>query len=123
LLRANSVVASDLSLAVVLRRLTSSAQDLVGARHAVLGVVGRNGALDQFIHVDMDPDMAGQIRELAVGLGVLGEPIRHPKPLGLTDVPDHPASSELPALLEHPPIGGLLAVPIRVRNRLFGNLY
>ena len=50
LLRANALVAGDLSLPVVLRQIVSAARDLLGARYAALGVLGRDGELEQFVH-------------------------------------------------------------------------
>ena len=41
LLRANALVAGDLSLPVVLRQIVGAARDLLGARYAALGVLGR----------------------------------------------------------------------------------
>jgi signal transduction histidine kinase len=121
LLRANAAVASDLSLPVVLRQIVSAARELVGARYAALGVIGRNGSLEQFVHVGMDADAVSRIGGLPTGRGILGELITHPEPLRLADLHEHPASAGFPE--HHPPMGSFLGVPIRVRNQIYGNLY
>jgi hypothetical protein len=44
LLRANALVAGELSLPVVLRQIVGAARDLLGARYAALGVLGPDGS-------------------------------------------------------------------------------
>lgn len=50
LLRANTLVTSDLSLPAVLRSIVSAARGVVGARYAALGVIGPSGGLVEFVH-------------------------------------------------------------------------
>ena len=69
LLRANALIATDLSLPVVLRKIVGAARDLLGARYAALGVLGRNGELEQFVHVGMDDDLVAAIGDLPRGQG------------------------------------------------------
>ena len=63
LLRANALVAGELSLPVVLRQIVSATRDLVGARYAALGVLGRDGGLEQFVQPGMDEELAARISE------------------------------------------------------------
>ncbi|MEO9237846.1 MAG: GAF domain-containing protein, partial [Jatrophihabitantaceae bacterium] len=121
LLRANAAVASDLSLPMVLRHIVGSARELVGARYAALGVIGRDGSLDQFVHVGMATETVEQVGQLPQGKGILGLLITQPKPIRLSDLGAHPASAGFPP--DHPPMGSFLGVPIRVRGQVFGNLY
>jgi len=121
LLRANALVASELSLPMVLRQIVTAARDLVGARYAALGVLGRDGELEQFVHAGMDEELVGRIGELPRGRGVLGLLIRKPVPLRLADLSGHPASTGFPP--GHPPMTGFLAVPVRIGEEVFGNLY
>ena len=72
LLRANSLVAGDLSLPVVLRQIVAAARDLLGARYAALGVIGRDGELEQFVHAGMDDDGGDDDRRPAPRAGDLG---------------------------------------------------
>ena len=121
LLRANAAVAADLSLPVVLRRIVEAARDLLGARYAALGVVGRDGQLEQFVHAGIADDLVAEIGELPRGRAILGLLISNPVPIRLADLASHPASTGFPA--GHPPMGAFLGVPIRAGEEVFGNLY
>jgi signal transduction histidine kinase len=121
LLEALAIISSDLDLQVVLRRITEAAAELVDARYAALGVIADDGTLSQFITVGLDPAEVDRIGPLPHGLGLLGELIHRPVPLRLVDLNAHPASYGFPA--GHPPMTSFLGVPVRVRDRVFGNLY
>jgi signal transduction histidine kinase len=121
LLRANALVAGELSLPVVLRQIVAAARDLVGARYAALGVLGRDGELEQFVHAGMGEELAARIGELPRGRGILGLLISEPVPLRLADLSGHPASAGFPP--GHPPMTGFLGVPVRIGEEVFGNLY
>ena len=121
LLAAVAVISSELDLQVVLRRIAESAATLVDARYAALGVVGADGTLSQFVTVGLGEDEAAAIGPLPHGLGLLGELIRHPEPLRLHDLRTHASSYGFPP--NHPPMTSFLGVPIRVRGKVFGNLY
>ena len=121
LLRANALVAGELSLPVVLRQIVGAAQDLLGARYAALGVLGRDGELEQFVHAGMDDDLVAKIGELPRGRGILGLLISDPAPIRLASLSDHPAAAGFPP--GHPPMGSFLGVPVRIGEDVFGNLY
>jgi two-component system, NarL family, sensor histidine kinase DevS len=121
LLRANALVAGELSLPVVLRQIVEAARDLVGAQYAALGVLGRDGELEQFVYAGMDEELAGRVGELPRGQGILGLLIRQPVPPRLADLSGHPASAGFPP--GHPPMTGFLGVPVRIGEEVFGNLY
>ena len=121
LLRANALVAGDLSLPVVLRQIVSAARDLLGARYAALGVIGRDGELEQFVHAGMDDALVATIGELPRGRGILGLLISDPAPIRLASLSDHPAAAGFPP--GHPPMGSFLGVPVRIGEEVFGNLY
>ncbi len=121
LLRANAMIAADLSLPLVLRHIVDAARDLVAARYAALGVVARDATLEQFVHTGMDPATIQRIGALPRGQGLLGHLINYPAPVRVADLSQHPAAVGFPA--GHPPMGSFLGVPIRVRNEVFGNLY
>ena len=115
-------VLSELDLDTVLRSVAEAARELTGARYAALGVLDESKeSLDRFIHVGIDQEAARVIGDLPQGRGVLGELIRHPEPLRLHDVSEHPHSYGFPA--GHPPMKTFLGVPISVRGEAFGNLY
>ncbi|MEV1284531.1 GAF domain-containing protein [Modestobacter sp. NPDC049651] len=120
LLRANRLVAGDLALPVVLRRIVSAARELVGARYAALGVIGPSG-LVEFVHEGMPPDALARIGHLPQGKGLLGALIDQPEPIRIPHVRDDPRSVGFPA--GHPGMESFLGVPIRVRGDVFGNVY
>jgi len=122
LLDAVLAVGSDLDLTSVLQRIVESAAALVDARYGALGVVDEAGTgLMQFITVGIDDELRARIGPLPKGLGILGLLIADARPLRLADISEHPASSGFPP--HHPPMHSFLGVPIRVGDRVFGNLY
>jgi two-component system, NarL family, sensor histidine kinase DevS len=121
LLRANALVAGELSLPLVLRQIVGAARDLLGARYAALGVLGRDGGLEQFVHAGMGGEVVTRIGDLPEGRGILGLLISEPVPIRLADLSAHPASAGFPP--GHPPMTGFLGVPVRIREEVFGNLY
>ena len=113
---------SNLELEAVLNRLVEVARELTGARYAARGILDvERRELERFITVGIDDELRATIGELPRGRGVLGELIRDPKPLRLTDVGDHPNSYGFPA--SHPPMETFLGVPVMIRGEAYGNLY
>ncbi|MCC3766174.1 GAF domain-containing protein [Streptomyces sp. UNOC14_S4] len=122
LLEAVLSVGRELDLEHVLRRIVEAATVLVDARYGALGVIGPDGrTLSQFLTVGLGDEQIEAIGPYPEGHGILGELIRHPEPLRLTKLSEHPASYGFPP--NHPPMNGFLGVPIRVRDEVFGNLY
>src|ERR1700677_192673 len=121
LLRANALVAGDLRLPVVLRQIVGAARDLLGARYAALGVPGRDGELEQFVHAGMDDALVAAIGDLPRGRGILGLLISEPAPIRLATLSAHHAAAGFPP--GHPPMGSFLGVPVRIGDEVFGNLY
>ncbi len=122
LLEAVVSVGRELDLSQVLRRIVEAAALLVDAQYGALGVIGPDGrTLSQFLTVGLTEEEIAKIGPLPAGHGILGELIRHPEPLRLTDLGAHEASYGFPA--HHPPMRTFLGVPIRVRDEVFGNLY
>jgi signal transduction histidine kinase len=121
LLEAVLSVGRELDLAQVLRRIVETAVVLVDAEYGALGVIGDDARLSEFLTVGVTEEQARTIGPLPSGHGILGELIRHPQPLRLAELSEHPASYGFPA--NHPPMHSFLGVPIRVRDEVFGNLY
>ncbi|NED74597.1 GAF domain-containing sensor histidine kinase [Streptomyces sp. SID9944] len=122
LLEAVLSVGRELDLEQALRRIVEAAATLVDAQYAALGVIGPNGRiLSDFLTVGMSEEQIAKIGPFPEGHGILGELIRHPEPLRLAKLSEHPASYGFPA--HHPPMNTFLGVPIRVRDQVFGNLY
>ena len=82
---------------------------------------GSRTELDRFITVGIDEHVRAEIGALPRGRGVLGELIRDPVPLRLSEVGEHPRSYGFP--LGHPPMHSFLGVPILVGGVPFGSLY
>ena len=116
-------LASDLGLDSVLQRIVTVAGELVGARYAALGVLGSgpDRRLVEFVTYGLSDSEREQIGELPRGQGLLGLIIDRPEPLRLTRIKDDEHSYGFPA--NHPPMETFLGAPIRIRDKVFGNLY
>ncbi|GAA3816510.1 GAF domain-containing sensor histidine kinase [Streptomyces phyllanthi] len=122
LLEAVLSVGRELDLEQALRSIVEAAAALVEAQYAALGVIGPDGKrLSEFLTVGVTEEEIARIGPFPSGHGILGELIRHPEPLRLAKLSDHPASYGFPP--HHPPMNTFLGVPIRVRDHVFGNLY
>ena len=114
-------LSTDLDLQRVLRRITVAACDLAGARYGALGVLGTGDRLAEFITHGVSDDERLRIGPPPRGHGVLGLLIAEPHPIRLPHIGDHPGSYGFPP--NHPPMDSFLGVPIRVHDRIYGNLY
>ncbi|MCB8957928.1 MAG: GAF domain-containing protein [Nocardioides sp.] len=126
LLDAVVTMAADLSLDELLERIVEVAADLAGARYAALGVVAEGGQqgerrLQTFITHGITAEQQAAIGDLPRGNGLLGLLIDRPEPLRLHDIAEDPASVGFPPA--HPPMRSFLGVPVRIRDKVFGNLY
>jgi signal transduction histidine kinase len=121
-------ISADLTLPVVLRQIVAAACELVDAEYGALGVLrpdaepGEQIQLSEFITHGVDDrallDVIGHYPE---GHGVLGLLIREPEPIRLHDLAEHPQYVGFPE--GHPAMRSFLGVPLRVRGKIFGNLY
>jgi signal transduction histidine kinase len=106
----------------VLKRVLEAGRELTGARYAALGILdARHEELEQFLTVGIDEPTRRALGDLPRGHGVLGVLIHDPRPLRLRSVGDHPQSYGFP--LGHPPMESFLGVPVRIGDKVFGNLY
>ncbi|MEU9997525.1 GAF domain-containing protein [Streptomyces sp. NPDC050848] len=121
LLEAVMSVGRELDLPQVLRGIVEAAVTLVDAEYGALGVIGEDKKLSEFLPIGIGDKLREQIGDLPSGHGILGELIRNPQPLRLSELSEHPASYGFPP--HHPPMHSFLGVPIRVRDEVFGNLY
>lgn len=122
LVEVGTALLSELDLEAVLRSVVEAARELTGAEYAALGVLNRDHTeLERFIYLGIDDETRREIGNLPRGRGVLGELIREPEPLRLTDVNQHPHAYGFPP--GHPPMHTFLGVPVAVRGETFGNLY
>ncbi|TQJ57602.1 MULTISPECIES: sensor histidine kinase [Streptomyces] len=122
LLEAVLSVGRELDLEQALHSIVEAAAALVDAEYAALGVIGPDGKrLSAFHTIGVTEEQIDAIGPYPEGHGILGELIRHPEPLRLAKISEHPASYGFPP--DHPPMNTFLGVPIRVRDQVFGNLY
>ena len=121
LLEAVVAIGSGLELGAMLRRIVEAAVELAGAEYGALGVIGADQQLTEFIPVGLTGSEIRGIHHWPEGHGLLGLLIKEPRPLRLADIGTHPESSGFPP--GHPGMRSFLGVPVRVRDRVFGNLY
>ncbi|MDQ1599274.1 MAG: hypothetical protein QOD68_748 [Actinomycetota bacterium] len=114
---------ADLSLERALERIVTAACTLADAEFGALGVLGGGPGrrLREFVTHGLSTDQRAAIGDLPAGHGILGLIIDRPEPLRLPVLGEHPTSYGFPP--DHPPMGTFLGVPIRIRDRVFGNLY
>ena len=116
-------ITSDLDLDSVLERIVRAACQLADARYGALGVLrpGPDRRLREFVTHGLTDEQRARIGDLPRGHGILGVIIDSPEPLRLNTLGDHPRSFGFPP--NHPPMSTFLGVPIRIRDKVFGNLY
>ncbi len=116
-------LAGELALDSVLQRLVTVACTLVRAEYGALGVLGAgpDRRLRDFFTYGLDDEHRALIGDLPRGHGILGVIIDHPEPLRLRLLGEHALSYGFPE--HHPPMTSFLGVPIRIRDKVFGNLY
>ncbi len=116
-------IAADLDLDSVLERIVRVSCRLADARYGALGVLGAgpDRRLSQFITHGLDAEQRAAIGDLPRGHGILGVIIDSPEPLRLDRLADHAQSYGFPP--NHPPMATFLGVPVRIREKVFGNLY
>ncbi len=122
LLQGVLAVSGGLELDQVLSTIIGTATELVDAQYGALGVIDSRGdRLERFVTVGLSQHEIDAIGPYPTGMGLLGQLIRHPVPLRLPDIAAHEASFGFPD--NHPPMRTFLGVPIRVRDKVYGNLY
>ncbi len=115
------VVASDLDLNQVLRKIVESAMELVSARYGALSVLSEEGGIEQFIAVGMSEEEVEAIGTPPIGRGVLSLLDLDEGPVRIDDVTKHPKYIGYPD--SHPIMHSFLGVPVNVRDEQFGRLY
>jgi signal transduction histidine kinase len=122
LVQAGLVLASELSLPSILQKIVELACQVADARYGALGVLDSDGRMIfDFITHGVTEEERRAIGNLPVGKGILGLLITEARPIRLTKIQDHPRSVGFPP--NHPPMTSFLGVPIKVRGRVYGNLY
>ena len=123
LLEAVIAIGSGLDVEAALTKIVQAATVLVDARYGALGVIGEDQRLARFITVGMSQDQIAAVGAYPEGHGLLGELIRHPEPLRVAELGAHAHAQSHGFPANHPPMSSVLGVPVRVRGRVYGNLY
>ena len=121
MVEAGLVLASELSLPSVLQKIADLACDIADARYGALGVLGPDGLIEQFITHGVTQEERRAIGHIPVGKGILGALIHDATPLRLRRIQNDPRSVGFPP--NHPPMTSFLGVPVKIRDRVYGNLY
>ena len=122
LIEVGRTLVARLDLEGVLEMVLDAARELTGARYAALGILDESKhELERFLTLGIDEETHAAIGDLPRGHGVLGELVRHPEPLRLSDMRNHPRAYGFPP--GHPTMRTFLGVPIRIRGETWGNLY
>jgi signal transduction histidine kinase len=119
---AGITVTSDLDLEVLLERVVEEGRRLTRARYGALGVLSEDGdSLDRFITVGITDEERARMGPPPTGKGLLGAVTREGRPIRVKSARSDSRSVGVPK--SHPPVGSFVGVPIRIRDRVFGNLY
>jgi len=115
-------IAGILTVEDVLQLIVDRVRGLVGAKYAALGILAEDRLrIERFITSGITPEQRRLLGDPPQGHGLLGLIIKEGRSLRITDIPAHPESYGFPP--NHPPMTTLLGVPVRLKNRIIGNLY
>lgn len=109
----------DQELGRVLQTILETAQKLVAARYAALGIPDGHGGFGTFLTVGISEARARRIGTLPRAHGVLGALLQ--QSIRVRDIRRHPRFSYYPA--QHPILRDFLGVPIRHQGKVLGNLF
>lgn len=115
-------IAGVLAVEDVLQLIVDRVKELVGARYAALGILADDRRrIERFITSGTTPEQRRLLGDPPQGHGLLGLIIKEGRSLRIPEISAHPASYGFPD--NHPPMTSLLGVPVRLKNRIIGNLY
>lgn len=121
LLRVIVEIGAGLDLDATLHRIISAARELTSAPYGALAIRDREGNLISFVHEGIDVETVRRIGHLPVGKGLLSLSLLDTPALRMDDLTTHHAAVGFPE--HHPRMRAFLAVPITIRDTVFGNLY
>ncbi len=103
-------------------RLLKGIKDVLNVKYAALAIFGKDDTkAEEFFYEGMTQADANRIGKLPEGKGLLGYIHQTKQVLRLDDMSTHPKSYGFPA--GHPKMKTLLAAPIIVAEKSYGNLY
>jgi signal transduction histidine kinase len=121
LLQAGLALASERSLEAVLEQIVELARTVTSAKYGAIGILDSDGRFREFVAVGFTAEQWEAIGHTPVGRGVLGALVDDPRPLRLPVLQDDPRSVGFPP--HHPHMTSFLGAPVRIRDRVFGNIY
>jgi signal transduction histidine kinase len=114
-------VTAHLSVRDVLRTILTSAQRLVGARYAALGIPDSAGGFAEFIAEGVSDEQWAAIGPLPRTHGLLAVMLCDPNPVRLANIRDHPHFGWWPAA--HPELTDFLGMPIMDGDEFVGEVF
>ncbi len=107
----------------IVQNVVDVARRLTGARYAALAVLGDDDSytIHQFFTSGLSSEQIGKIGNYPTGQGLLGEVIRHRRPIRLQRLQDHPSSIGFPP--NHPKMESFLGLPLLYQAQVMGHLY
>jgi signal transduction histidine kinase len=114
-------VAGTLDIEAVLQLIVDRVRVLVGARYAALGILSDRHRIERFVTSGITAEQRALLGPPPEGHGLLGLIISEGRSIRIPDIGAHPASYGFPP--NHPVMTSLLGVPVRLKNRVIGNLY
>ncbi|PSR28268.1 Histidine kinase-like ATPase domain-containing protein [Sulfobacillus thermosulfidooxidans DSM 9293] len=107
----------------IVQNVVDVARRLTGAKYAALAVLedDETYTIRQFFTSGVSADQIHQIGQYPTGRGLLGEVIRHRRPIRLQRLQDHPASIGFPP--HHPHMENFLGLPLLYQSQVMGHLY
>ena len=94
---------------------------LLQARYGAISIFDEAGALKDFVHTGISPELAQHIGHLPEGRGLLGVVVKENVLLRLDDISKDPRSAGFPP--NHPLMKTLLAMPVSYGGRVYGRIY
>jgi signal transduction histidine kinase len=116
-----SFIVEQVDLQSLLNTTIDTAVELTSARYGALGVINRHGRIVEFHHRGISESLADRIGQPPTGRGILGDITQHGTVVRVDDVAGHVGYTGLPP--KHPDMSSFLGVPVKVRDKIFGNLY
>jgi len=121
LIERTSYIVEQVDMQTLLNSTIDTAMELTSARYGALGVVDRHGVISEFHHRGVSQSVADGIGDAPVGRGVLGDISHHGGVVRVEDITEHSGYTGMPS--DHPHMSSFLGVPVKVRDKIFGNLY
>jgi signal transduction histidine kinase len=114
-------VTTHLSVRDVLHTIVSTAQRLLDARYAALGIPDDRGSFREFLTAGISDEQRAAIGPMPRQHGVLGLMLSDPNPVRLANIRDHPKFGWWPGA--HPELTSFIGMPIVDGREILGELF